>query len=150
MPTFNVNDPKTILLVEDNPDDEQLTLRALRTGYVANLVRVARDGAEAIKILFAQPDNSLPDLVILDIQLPYLNGLEVLKQIRENPTTRYLPVVILTSSDEDRDIQTAFEYGANSYVKKPVDFNEFQESVRQLGVYWLNHNRFVMPVAMAQ
>jgi len=134
--------------VEDNPDDEQLTLRALRTGYVANLVRVARDGAEAVRILFAEPAQPLPDLVILDIQLPYLNGLEVLKQVREHPRTKHLPVVILTSSDEDIDIQTAFEYGVNSYVKKPVDFNEFQESVRQLGVYWLNHNKFVTPVTV--
>jgi two-component system, response regulator len=130
---------KTILLVEDNADDETLTLRALRQSDVPNIIRVARDGAAALDYL--RGDNPLPDLVLLDLKLPKLNGLEVLEQIRKDERTKSLPIVILTSSDEERDIDGAYDLGANSYVRKPVDFREFVDAVRQLGVYWLSMNR---------
>ncbi|CAN5533152.1 response regulator [soil metagenome] len=132
-------DLKTILLVEDNADDEQLTLRAMRQSDVPNLIRVARDGAEALdRILNSDP---LPDLVLLDLKLPKLSGLEVLERLRKDERTKSLPVVILTSSDEERDILQSYDLGANSYVRKPVDFTEFIDAVRQLGVYWLTMNR---------
>lgn len=132
-------DLKTILLVEDNADDEQLTLRAMRQSDVPNLIRVARDGAEALdRILNSDP---LPDLVLLDLKLPKLSGLEVLERLRSDERTKSLPVVILTSSDEERDILKSYDLGANSYVRKPVDFTEFIDAVRQLGVYWLTMNR---------
>ena len=134
---------KTILLVEDNPDDEALTLRALKRNNILNDVVVARDGAEALDYLLAQGQHSgrdpgkLPEVVLLDLKLPKIDGLEVLRRIRENSTTRRLPVVILTSSNEERDIIAGYDLGANSYIRKPVDFNQFMEAVRQLGVYWL-------------
>jgi two-component system response regulator len=134
---------KTILLVEDNPDDEALTLRALKRNNILNEVVVARDGAEALDYLFARGAHSerddcrLPEVVLLDLKLPKVDGLEVLRQIRENKSTRRLAVVILTSSNEDRDIAAGYDLGANSYIRKPVDFNQFMEAVRQLGVYWL-------------
>jgi len=134
---------KTILLVEDNPDDEALTLRALKRNNILNEVIVARDGAEALDYLFARGVYSerdagrLPEVVLLDLKLPKIDGLEVLRQIRENEVTRRLAVVILTSSNEERDIMAGYDLGANSYIRKPVDFNQFMEAVRQLGVYWL-------------
>ena len=134
---------KTILLVEDNPDDEALTLRALKRNNILNEVIVARDGAEALDYLFARGAHSerevckLPEVVLLDLKLPKVDGLEVLRQIRENKSTRRLAVVILTSSNEDRDIAAGYDLGANSYIRKPVDFNQFMEAVRQLGIYWL-------------
>ena len=134
---------KTILLVEDNPDDEALTLRALKRNNILNDVIVARDGAEALDYLFAQGTYSdrdgskLPEVVLLDLKLPKIDGLEVLKTIRENHRTKRLAVVILTSSNEERDIIAGYDLGANSYIRKPVDFNQFMEAVRQLGVYWL-------------
>jgi len=135
-------EPKHILLVEDNADDEQLTLRAMRMSEVPNVVRVARDGVEAVEALHgstaAQP---LPDLVLLDLKLPKLSGLDVLARIRGDNATRSLPVVVLTSSDEDRDIVESYNLGANSYIRKPVDFDEFIEVVHQLGLYWLSMNR---------
>lgn len=136
-------DNKTILLVEDNPDDEALTLRALKRNNILNEVIVARDGAEALDYLFAQGTHSgrdagkLPEVVLLDLKLPKLDGLEVLRRIRSEPLTRRLAVVILTSSNEERDIVAGYDLGANSYIRKPVDFNQFMEAVRQLGVYWL-------------
>ena len=136
-------DNKTILLVEDNPDDEALTLRALKRNNILNEVVVARDGAEALDYLFAQGAYSdrdagnLPEVVLLDLKLPKLDGLEVLRRIRDEPLTRRLAVVILTSSNEERDIIAGYDLGANSYIRKPVDFNQFMEAVRQLGVYWL-------------
>lgn len=142
---------KTILLVEDNPDDEALTLRALKRNNILNEVIVARDGAEALDYLFCQGAYSnretkrLPEVVLLDLKLPKLDGLEVLRRIRENPLTRRLAVVILTSSNEERDIIAGYDLGANSYIRKPVDFNQFMEAVRQLGVYWLVLN--VPPLA---
>ena len=129
---------KTILLVEDNPDDEALTLRALKRNNILNEVVVARDGAEALDLLL--PDDGeprLPEVVLLDLKLPKIDGLEVLKRIRAHARTRRLPVVILTSSSEERDIVAGYELGANSYIRKPVDFDQFMEAVRQLGLYWL-------------
>jgi CheY-like chemotaxis protein len=132
-----------ILLVEDNPDDEALTLRALRKNNIANRVEVARDGAEALDYVFGSGKDAgrdaslLPQVVLLDLKLPRVDGLEVLKRIRADERTRLLPVVVLTSSKEDRDLVESYSRGANSYVRKPVDFQEFVEAVRQLGLYWL-------------
>ena len=134
-------EPKTILLVEDNADDEQLTLRAMKQSDVPNIIRVARDGAEALDKLFGAGQDRLPDLVLLDLKLPKVNGREVLEKIRQDPRTKTLPVVILTSSDEERDIVESYELGANSYVRKPVDFDQFIDAVRQLGLYWLSMNQ---------
>jgi two-component system response regulator len=132
---------KVILLVEDNPKDEALTLRALKRGNIANEVVVARDGAEAVDYLFSpSPDGrlkNLPQLVLLDLKLPKLDGHEVLKRIRADERTRVLPVVILTTSVEDRDRLNGYRLGANSYVRKPVDFREFADAVVRLGLYWL-------------
>lgn len=133
----------TILLVEDNPDDEILTLRALKNNNVMNEVAVARDGAEAIDYLFAEGQyqgrdiNQLPALVLLDLQLPKIDGFGVLKRLRAHQHTKFLPVVILTSSIEQEDILTGYGLGANSYIRKPVDFEEFIETVGRLGPYWL-------------
>ena len=143
--------PFTLLLVEDNPSDEELTLRALRKSGVAHEVAVARDGAEALDYLFARgahADRSgaaLPQVVLLDLNLPKIGGLDVLKAIRADERTRHLPVVILTSSEEDRDLVSGYASGANSYVLKPVDFTQFSEAVRQLGLYWLVLNKRVAP-----
>ncbi len=134
---------KTIFLVEDNPDDEALTLRALRKNNILNEVIVARDGAEALDYLFCRGEYAdrdpglLPQVVLLDLKLPKVDGMEVLRQIRANERTKCLPVVILTSSKEERDIINGYRLGANSYVRKPVDFGEFSAAVRQLGLYWL-------------
>jgi two-component system, response regulator len=126
----------SILLVEDNADDEALTLRALRKQNLANDLEVARDGLEAVERL-AREDLPLPSLVLLDIKLPKMDGIEVLKRIRSNPRTQLLPVVMLTSSTEDRDLIESYSQGVNSYVRKPVDFTQFMDAVRQLGMYWL-------------
>ena len=134
---------KTILLVEDNPDDEALTLRALKRNNILNEVIVARDGAEALDYLFARGAHSGRDtskqheVILLDLKLPKVDGLEVLQQIRQDERIRRLVVVILTSSNEERDIIAGYDLGANSYIRKPVDFNQFMEAVRQLGIYWL-------------
>ena len=132
---------KTILLVEDNPDDQRLTLRALKKNNVANEVKITQDGVEALDYLFGtaeQPGgNPLPALVLLDLKLPRVDGLEVLRRIRADPRTRRLPVVVLTSSREEQDLIHSYDLGANSYVRKPVDFTQFLEAVRQLGLYWL-------------
>jgi two-component system, response regulator len=134
---------KTILLVEDNADDEALTFRALTKNNIGNQLVVARDGAEALDYLFATGQysgrdvNAGPQVVLLDLNLPKVSGLEVLRQLRTNERTKHLPVVILTSSNEEQDRLHGYENGANSYVRKPVDFNQFIEAVRQLGLYWL-------------
>ncbi len=141
------SEPKTILLVEDNADDEQLTLRAMRQSEVPNMIRVARDGAEALEHLFA-PNAKLPDLILLDLKLPKVSGLEVLQKIRGESATRGLPVVVLTSSDEEKDIVESYNLGANSFIRKPVDFDEFIDAVRQLGLYWLSMNRTRRPIGL--
>ena len=134
---------KLILLVEDNPDDEALTIRALKKSNVLNEVIVAHDGVEALDFLFStgihsgRDKNILPEVVLLDLKLPKLDGLEVLKRIRENELTKLLPVVILTSSKEEKDVLNSYKLGVNSYIRKPVDFKQFAESVKQLGLYWL-------------
>ena len=130
---------KVILLVEDNPDDEALTLRALKKNNIQNEVVVARDGAEALDYLFGtgkyagRDVTSMPSVTLLDLKLPKIDGLEVLKRVRANEGTKFLPVVILTSSKEEQDLLKGYELGANSYIRKPVDFSQFIESVRQLG-----------------
>ncbi len=137
---------KLILLVEDNSDDEALTLRALRQHNIKNEVVVARDGAETLDYLFGAGAHAgrdmrvMPEVVLLDLKLPKLDGIEVLKRIRADRRTELLPVVILTSSKEDQDIINGYKFGANSYVQKPVDFTQFTEAVRQLGLYWLIWN----------
>lgn len=137
---------RPILLIEDNPDDEALTLRALAKNKVANPVVIARDGVEAIECLFGSPEASrrelppLPVLVLLDLKLPRIDGLEVLRRIRADERTSLLPVVVLTTSREQPDVQESYRLGANSYIRKPVDFVAFMEAVRQLGVYWLELN----------
>ncbi|HEY3205029.1 MAG TPA: response regulator [Thermoanaerobaculia bacterium] len=129
---------KTILLVEDNPDDVALTLRAFRKNNIANEVVVAKDGVEALEHLLAEKGaQEMPSLVLLDLKLPRLDGLEVLRRLRADPRTKLLPVVILTSSKEEQDLVNGYALGANSYIRKPVDFNQFIEAVRQLGLYWL-------------
>ena len=134
---------KMILLVEDNPDDEALTLRALKKNNIGNELAVVRDGAEALDFLFCQgayadrDPHDLPQVILLDLKLPKIDGLEVLRRIRANEKTHLLPVVILTSSDEEKDVLTSYSLGANSYIRKPVDYVQFTEAVRQLGLYWL-------------
>ena len=136
-----------ILLVEDNPDDEVLTLHALRKNNIGNKIYVARDGAEALDFLFCKNQyadrdpRDMPDLILLDIKLPKMDGLEVLRRIRDDERTSLLPVVILTSSKEQQDLVEAYRNRANSYMRKPVDFTQFAESVRQLGLYWLVLNQ---------
>src|SRR5436853_3628514 len=132
---------RSILLVEDNPDDEALTGRALAKNNVRNEITLARDGAEALAWLFGTGPHAgrpaVPELVLLDLKLPKVDGLEVLRRIRANPNTRLLPVVILTSSREERAVVTGYGRGATGYIRKPVDFGQFVEAVRQLGLYWL-------------
>lgn len=136
-----------ILLIEDNPDDVDLTLRALRKNNIANDVIVVRDGVEALDYLFATGQHAgrdpaaLPQVVLLDLKLPRLDGLHVLERVRANPNTRLLPVVILTSSTEQRDLLSGYTLGANSYIRKPVDFEQFVDAVHQLGLYWLVLNQ---------
>lgn len=130
-----------ILLVEDNPDDVELTLRALQSANLANTVHVARDGVEALEFLF-QPQPGckplrVPKLILLDLKLPKVDGHEVLKRVKEDPRTQAIPVVVLTSSAEERDVMKTYQMGANSYIVKPVDFDQFTESVRDIGKYWL-------------
>jgi two-component system response regulator len=140
------NTNKVILLVEDNPDDVELTLRAFKRSHLMNPIVVARDGIEALDFLFARGPHAeranapLPTLAILDLKLPKLDGLGVLKAIRADQRTALLPVVILTSSKEEQDMVSGYSLGANSYVRKPVDFTEFLEAVKVLGIYWLMIN----------
>ena len=131
---------KTILLIEDDSDHELLTIRALRKANIANEIKIARDGEEALELLFGDGEDALktcPQVVLLDLKLPKIDGLEVLRRIRENERTRMLPVVVLTSSDEESDIIRSYRLGVNSYIRKPVNFTEFAEATRQLGMYWL-------------
>lgn len=133
----------TILLVEDNPDDVALTERALKKARIVNKVVIARDGPEALDFLFGtgayagRDTGAMPEVVLLDLKLPKMDGLEVLRRLRGDQRTRVLPVVILTSSREDRDLTRSYELGANSYIRKPVDFKQFVKAVQELGLYWL-------------
>jgi two-component system response regulator len=139
--------PIDILLVEDNPNDEELALHALRKYHLTNRVFVVRDGEEALDYMFARgpftdrATHPLPTVVLLDLKLPKVGGLEVLQQVKSDPRTMGVPVVILTSSAEDQDIGAGYEYGANSFIVKPVDFQQFTEAVRSLGMYWVLLNR---------
>lgn len=138
--------PLRILLVEDNPSDLELTLHALDAHKLDNPVDVARDGAEALEFLFGvdgrmPPDAEIPQLVLLDLKLPKVDGLDVLERIKSEPRTQAIPVVVLTSSAQEPDIQRAYRLGANSYIVKPVEFTQFCDAMRQLGLYWLLLNR---------
>ena len=138
--------PKTILLVEDNPDDEALAIRALKRHHVSNQVIVAHDGVEALEYLFctgmyAERDiNFKPTVVLLDLKLPRVDGLEVLRRLRGDDRTKLLPIVVLTTSSEEQDMLNSYSLGCNSYIRKPVDFVQFSEAIRQLGMYWLLMN----------
>jgi len=144
-------DTRTILLVEDNPDDEALTLRALRKNNIANAVVVAHDGVEALDYLWGEGSyqgrdvRKAPAVVLLDLKLPRVDGLEVLRRLRADRRTELVPVVILTSSKEEQDLINGYKLGANSYIRKPVDFTQFTDAIRQLGLYWLVLNE-VPPV----
>lgn len=149
---MNANE-KFILLVEDNADDEALTKRALKKNNIMNGLGVARDGAEAIEYLLgadgaAQGRKPMPTLILLDLKLPKVDGLEVLRRLRADEHTRMLPIVVLTSSKEEQDLIRSYSLGVNSYIRKPVDFEQFTEAVRQLGLYWLVLNE-APPQAMA-
>lgn len=142
----NMNREVEILLVEDNPNDVELTLHAFRKNNLSNRIQVARDGAEAIEFLFGtdhrgQAANAPPKVVLLDLKLPKVDGLEVLRRIKSEPRTRTIPVVVLTSSKEERDIVESYQLGVNSYIVKPVDFEQFTDAVRNLGLYWLLLNQ---------
>jgi CheY-like chemotaxis protein len=149
---LQMDEAKIILLVEDNADDEALTLRALKKNNIRNRIVVARNGVEALDYLFGTGAYEgrdlavMPQLTLLDLNLPMVDGLEVLRRLRANASTRLLPVVILTSSNEEEDRISGYELGANSYVRKPVNFDSFTEAVRQLGLYWLVLNEPVPPV----
>lgn len=138
-----LSESTAILLVEDNPDDEELTLLAFKNNQIANPVIVVRDGAEALDFLFkagkyaGRDLRSNPRLVLLDLKLPKIGGLDVLKKLRSTPATQFLPVVILTTSNQDEDIVNSYRLGANSFIRKPVEFRTFNEAIKQLGLYWL-------------
>ena len=132
---------KQILLIEDNADDRDLTIRALKKNNVLNPVAVASDGAEALTMLLGDDHGDLPALILLDLKLPKVDGLEVLRRTRADPRTRVVPIVVLTSSKEDEDLRSAYDLGANGYVRKPVTFSEFTEAVRTLGLFWLLLNQ---------
>jgi two-component system response regulator len=141
-----VDDPVDILLVEDNPHDVELTLHAFKRNNVTNRIHVARDGVEALEFLSCtgcdrSPGVQLPKVVLLDLKLPRVDGLEVLRRLKADSRTQHIPVVMLTSSAEERDIVTSYKLGVNSYIVKPVDFDQFTEAVRQLGLYWILFNR---------
>ena len=136
-----------LLLIEDNPDDEALTIRALKKHHVVNDIVVLRNGADALDYLFARgryherDPNELPTLVLLDLKLPKVGGIEVLRQVKQECRTKRVPIVILTSSQEERDLAAGYDLGANSYIRKPVDFEQFSEAVREIGLYWLVLNQ---------
>jgi two-component system response regulator len=141
------NEPVEILLVEDNPNDVELALHALKKNKVSNRIQVVRDGEEALDFIFGKdassdgPSEQRPKMVLLDLKLPKIDGLEVLKRLKSDPRTRSIPVIMMTSSREECDIVKSYELGVNSYIVKPVDFQQFTESVRQLGLYWMVMNQ---------
>ena len=142
-----MNDAIEILLVEDNPADVELTLHALRQNNLANRIQVARDGEEALDFIFCRgayttrDANHQPKLILLDLKLPKVDGIEVLRQVKADPRTRVIPVIVLTSSKEERDLVQSYQLGVNSYIQKPADFDQFRETVKQLGLYWLLVNQ---------
>jgi two-component system response regulator len=144
-----------ILLVEDNPSDEELTLHAFKTNHILNRMQVVRDGAQALDFVFARgaySSNTVekgPKLILLDVKLPKVDGLEVLRQIKDDPRTRDIPVVVLTSSQEEPDLTAAYDRGANSYIVKPVNFEQFSELMRKVGVYWLLLNKLPLRLGWA-
>jgi CheY-like chemotaxis protein len=137
---------KSILLVEDNPDDEALAIRALKRHHIGNEIVVARDGVEALDYLFGtgiyegRDTSNKPTVILLDLKLPRVDGLEVLRRLRSDERTRLLPIVVLTTSSEEQDMLNSYSFGCNSYIRKPVDFIQFSEAIRQLGMYWLLMN----------
>ena len=141
------SNPVEILLVEDNPLDVELTLHALQEYHLENRIQVVRDGAEALDFIFCEGKyadrnaRDVPRVILLDLKLPKMNGLEVLERLKSDPKTRAIPVVVLTSSDQDRDIQKCYEFGVNSYIVKPVDFEQFAEAIRQIKYYWVLLNK---------
>jgi two-component system response regulator len=143
----NTTRPVEILLVEDDPNDVELTLHALSKDKIANRVKVARDGAEALAFIFGTSEDGgcvheeCPKVILLDLKLPKVDGLEVLQRIKSDPRTKAIPVVVLTSSSEERDVLRSYQLGVNSYIVKPVDFEQFTQAVQQLGLYWLLLNR---------
>jgi len=143
MMSSGLSESTVILLVEDNPDDEELTLLAFRNNQIANPIIVVRDGAEALDFLFktgkyeGRDLRTNPRLVLLDLKLPKIGGLDVLRKLRSAPATQFLPVVVLTTSNQDEDIVNSYRFGANSFIRKPVEFGKFNEAIRQLGLYWL-------------
>ena len=143
---------QTILLVEDNPDDEALTLRAFKKNNIVNELTVARDGQEALDYFFGEgaSERPAPAVVLLDLKLPKIGGLEVLRRIRADPRTRLQPIVILTSSREEQDVVSGYSLGANSYIRKPVDFSQFMEAIRQIGLYWLVLNEPAVQKGLSQ
>ena len=149
---MQVAEDKYILLIEDNPDDTELALRAFKRAHIRNKIVCVDDGVEAVDFLFAQgayadrDREQLPQLILLDLNMPRMNGLEVLQKIRSTPHTRHLPVVILTTSNEERDLIQSYDLGANSYVRKPVDYDQFVSAVSQLGLYWLVLNELPQAV----
>jgi two-component system response regulator len=155
-PEVHVEKRTSVLLVEDNEDDVQLTLRAFKKHNLANDIHVAHDGREALDFLFclgkhtARDPADMPQVVLLDLKLPKIDGLEVLRQLRANPRTRLLPVVVLTSSNEERDMVESYRLGANSYVRKPVDFQQFSTAAHQLGLYWVVLNLAAPAHAVAE
>ena len=154
VPKRELRENKVILLVEDDPRDEELTLRALTMNMSSDEVAVVRDGAEALDFLFGTGTHEgrdmsvIPKVVLLDLKLPKIDGLEVLRRMRLDPRTARLPVVIFTSSSEDEDVISSYSLGANSYVRKPVDFEQFLEATKQLGLYWMQTNQTAPPVAL--
>lgn len=147
-------DNKTILLVEDNPDDIDLLLHALKKNNIKNEVEIVNDGAEALDFLFGRRNyadrdlNHMPTIILLDLNLPKIDGLEVLRKLRKNDLTKFLPVVILTSSKDEHDLSMGYHLGANSYIQKPVDFNQFSEAVSTLGRYWLSLNELPQNISI--
>src|SRR3954468_16806824 len=154
---MNTHHEVDILLAEDNPDDVELTLHALRREHLANNIYTVRDGEEALEFLFCTGNHGgrnfdhPPRLVLLDLKLPKLTGLEVLKRVKEDPRTRAIPIVVLTSSKEERDLVDSYNLGANSYIQKPVDFDQFRQMVKNVGMYWMviNQQPLSTPVADA-